>query len=87
MEHFEHLQRLDAQLPFFDFVISRVAEGERREHVVTGKPYYDAAGRFLGYRGVGQDYRLRVLLRAGKPTWPNRPTPPILRTARPHAHA
>ena len=32
-------------------------------------------------------YRLRVLLRAGKPTWPNRPTPPILRTCRPHAHA
>ena len=32
-------------------------------------------------------YRLRVLLRAGKPIWPNRPTPPILRTGRPHAHA
>ena len=32
-------------------------------------------------------YRLRVLLRAGKPTWPNRLTPPILRTGRPHAHA
>lgn len=34
-----------------------------------------------------EHYRLRVLLRAGKPTWPNRPTPPILRTGRPHAHA
>ncbi|MEI7548016.1 MAG: ISL3 family transposase [Actinomycetota bacterium] len=34
-----------------------------------------------------EHYRLRVLLRAGKPTWPNRPTPPILRTCRPHAHA
>ncbi len=34
-----------------------------------------------------EHYRLRVLLRAGKPTWPNRPTPPILRTPRPHAHA
>ena len=32
-------------------------------------------------------HRLRVLLRAGKPTWPNRPTPPILRTGRPHTHA
>ena len=32
-----------------------------------------------------EHYRLRVLLRAGKPTWPNRPTPPILRTPRPHA--
>ncbi len=34
-----------------------------------------------------EHYRLRVLLRAGKPTWPNKPTPPILRTGRPHAHA
>lgn len=34
-----------------------------------------------------EHYRLRVLLRSGKPTWPNRPTPPILRTCRPHAHA
>jgi len=34
-----------------------------------------------------EHYRLRVLLRAGKPTWPNRPTPPILRTGLPHAHA
>ena len=55
VEHFERLQQLDAQLPFFDFVISRSADGERREHVVTGKPHYDAAGRFLGYRGVGKD--------------------------------
>ena len=34
-----------------------------------------------------EHYRLRVLLRAGKPAWPNKPTPPILRTGRPHAHA
>ena len=32
-------------------------------------------------------YRLRVLLRAGKPAWPQRPTPPLLRTSRPHTHA
>lgn len=34
-----------------------------------------------------EHYRLRVLLRAGRPTWPHRPSPPILRTPRPHAHA
>ena len=34
-----------------------------------------------------EHFRLRVLLRAGKPAWPTRPTPPILRTCRPHAHA
>jgi diguanylate cyclase (GGDEF)-like protein/PAS domain S-box-containing protein len=55
VEHFERLQQLDAQLPFFDFVISRSTAGERRAHVVTGRPHYDAAGRFLGYRGIGQD--------------------------------
>ena len=53
VEHFERLHRQDAQLPFFDFVISR--GGEQSAHVVIGKPHYDAAGRFLGYRGVGQD--------------------------------
>ena len=34
-----------------------------------------------------EHYRLRVLLRAGRPTWPQRPSPPVLRTPRPHAHA
>jgi len=55
VEHFERLQQLDAQLPFFDFVIFRVDAGARRAHAVTGKPRYDAAGRFLGYRGIGCD--------------------------------
>ena len=55
VEHFERLQQQDAQLPFFDFVISRGDGPERRVHTVTGKPRYDAAGRFLGYRGTGQD--------------------------------
>ena len=55
VEHFERLQQLDARLPFFDFVISRSDAGELRAHVVTGKPRYDTSGRFLGYRGVGQD--------------------------------
>jgi len=58
VEHFERLRREDAQLPFFDFVISRDAGGPgstRRTHAVKGKPHYDAAGSFLGYRGVGQD--------------------------------
>ena len=55
VEHFERLVELDAQMPFFDFVISRSDAGERRAHRITGKPRYDAAGQFLGYRGVGQD--------------------------------
>jgi diguanylate cyclase (GGDEF)-like protein/PAS domain S-box-containing protein len=55
VEHFERLEELDAQLPFFDFMISRSDAGERRVHRITGKPRYDAQGKFLGYRGVGQD--------------------------------
>jgi diguanylate cyclase (GGDEF)-like protein/PAS domain S-box-containing protein len=55
VDHFERLEELDAQMPFFDFVISRSDAGERRMHRITGKPRYDAQGRFLGYRGVGQD--------------------------------
>src|SRR5688572_7844554 len=55
VEHFERLEELDAQMPFFDFVVSGSAAGERRAHRITGKPRYDASGRFLGYRGVGQD--------------------------------
>jgi diguanylate cyclase (GGDEF)-like protein/PAS domain S-box-containing protein len=55
VDHFERLHKQDAQLPFFDFVISRSGAGEKSAHVVIGKPLYDAAGKFLGYRGVGQD--------------------------------
>ena len=55
VEHFERLEELDAQLPFFDFEISRSDAGERRVHAIAGKPRYDASGRFLGYRGVGRD--------------------------------
>ncbi len=55
VEHFTRLHELDAQLPFFNFVISRIDGGAQRTHAVTGKPRYDAAGRFLGYRGIGQD--------------------------------
>jgi len=55
VEHFRRLQQLDAQLPFFDFVITRSDGGAQRVHAVTGKPRYDASGGFLGYRGVGQD--------------------------------
>jgi diguanylate cyclase (GGDEF)-like protein/PAS domain S-box-containing protein len=55
VEHFERLEQMDARMPFFDFLISRRDGGERRTHRVTGRPRYDAAGRFLGYRGIGQD--------------------------------
>ncbi len=64
VEHFERLEELDAQMPFFDFLISRSDAGERRAHRITGKPRYDAAGKFLGYRGVGTGHHREAARRA-----------------------
>jgi diguanylate cyclase (GGDEF)-like protein/PAS domain S-box-containing protein len=51
-----HLERLEQQLPFFDLEIARRDErGARQIHIVSGQSRLDAAGRFLGYRGVGRD--------------------------------
>jgi diguanylate cyclase (GGDEF)-like protein/PAS domain S-box-containing protein len=56
VQHLERLKRLDAQLPYVDFEVSRSgSEGRRRVHALSGRPRYDAAGRFLGFRGVGRD--------------------------------
>ena len=52
----EHLERLAACVPFFDFEIACGGEaGARAIHVVAGQPRFDARGAFLGYRGVGRD--------------------------------
>jgi len=51
-----HLERLRGRLPFFELELARSnASGVRHVHVVSGQPRYDAAGAFLGYRGVGRD--------------------------------
>jgi transposase len=39
-----------------------------------------------GFRNF-ENYRLRVLLHAGGITWPDRPTPPRIRTRSPHSNA
>ena len=52
----EHLEKLRLQVPFFDLELARGdAAGARQCHLVSGQPRNDAAGRFLGYRGVGRD--------------------------------
>ncbi len=52
----EHLERLRRHAPFFELELARTnASGSRHVHVVSGQPRYDAAGGFLGYRGVGRD--------------------------------
>ncbi len=51
-----HRATLDAHQPFRDFVY-RVASGSGSPLYVqtSGKPFYDANGNFLGYRGTGTD--------------------------------
>lgn len=51
-----HLAVLEQHEPFRDFGYSvKDANGEARFVAVSGKPIFDPAGRFIGYRGVGRD--------------------------------
>jgi len=51
-----HRAVLDAQQPFRDFEFSRLgADGIERYLSISGDPVFDAAGAFMGYRGVGTD--------------------------------
>jgi PAS domain S-box-containing protein len=51
-----HAEDLAARRSFRDFVFrQRVADGSFRWRKVSGKPFYDAAGRFCGYRGTATD--------------------------------
>ena len=52
----EHLEKLRLRVPFFDLEMARSdAGGACQWHLVSGQPRHDAAGLFLGYRGVGRD--------------------------------
>lgn len=51
-----HRETLDARWPFRDFVYSLLNEAGSLVHVRTsGKPIFDVAGHFLGYRGTATD--------------------------------
>ncbi|WP_148665342.1 EAL domain-containing protein [Sulfurifustis variabilis] len=57
-----HKQALAARRPFRDLVLKRRdASGEVRYSSLSGVPLFDAAGRFLGYRGTGRDITERVV--------------------------
>ncbi|HVL35446.1 MAG TPA: EAL domain-containing protein [Burkholderiales bacterium] len=50
------LEGLERRQPFFDLEMARAdARGARQIHIISGEVRRDAAGRFLGYRGVGHD--------------------------------
>lgn len=52
----EHKATLYAQQPFSDFIYKITARnGELRYISVSGQPFFDEAGRFKGYRGIGKD--------------------------------
>jgi len=47
--------------PFLDFIYSRrLPDGRAQTLQVSGEPVFDAASRFIGYRGVGMDVSARV---------------------------
>jgi diguanylate cyclase (GGDEF)-like protein/PAS domain S-box-containing protein len=51
-----HMAQLNSHLPFRDFEFARVMpDGGTRYFSVSGEPRFDAAGAFLGYRGIGRD--------------------------------
>jgi PAS domain S-box-containing protein len=52
----QHRETLDAHLPFRDLVYHSVDRNGSPNYVQTsGKPFFDASGNFLGYRGVSAD--------------------------------
>ncbi|MFQ5618276.1 MAG: PAS domain S-box protein, partial [Rhodospirillales bacterium] len=56
-----HLADLEERRPFRDFRYKFVHEDGRTLHFLTnGKPVFDKAGSFRGYRGVGSDITARV---------------------------
>jgi diguanylate cyclase (GGDEF)-like protein/PAS domain S-box-containing protein len=51
-----HRAILDGRLPFRDFELGRVdLDGVERHLSISGEPMFDAAGRFVGYRGIGKE--------------------------------
>lgn len=51
----QHLADLEAHRPFRDFVYRLHLDSARRWVKSSGKPVFDAAGNFQGYRGTGSD--------------------------------
>jgi PAS domain S-box-containing protein len=47
-------EKIGARQPFLDFTLSRVSlDGSKQRFRVSGEPMFNAACRFLGYRGIG----------------------------------
>jgi PAS domain S-box-containing protein len=52
----QHRQDIEQHRPFRDFLFrKRMADGSFHYFRSSGKPFFDSAGAFLGYRGTGAD--------------------------------
>src|SRR5262245_56679787 len=57
-----HRAQLERHEPFREFEIQRPdRDGRPRWAGISGRPIFDAAGRFTGYRGIGRDITARKL--------------------------
>ena len=58
----QHDADLTARRPFRDFRFHRINPAGGVRHIsVSGKPLFDAEGRFTGYRGIGRDITAEVV--------------------------
>jgi PAS domain S-box-containing protein len=49
-----------ARQPFLDFIFSRVnADGSEQQFQVSGEPMFNRSSRFIGYRGIGLELKVR----------------------------
>ena len=59
-ERAELKEIIAARRPFLDFVFSRVnADGSVQKFQVSGEPMFDHSCRFIGYRGIGVELKLK----------------------------
>lgn len=50
-----------ARQPFIDFTLSRSrSDGSQQYYRISGEPIFDQSCRFIGYRGIGVEYKYRV---------------------------
>jgi len=57
-----HMEALDQRQPFSNFVFKRVGPDGARWLSTSGEPIFDAAGTFMGYRGVARDVTNEIIL-------------------------
>jgi PAS domain S-box-containing protein len=56
----EHFELLESHQPFRDFSYTWTNPGGQGTASISGEPFFDSTGRFLGYRGTGRDITAQV---------------------------